>query len=733
MIVPMKHISLFILKKDERRIMKTLQRAGAVELSAAAAELQAEKEQAEKDRVTAPAASDRTQAASSAEGFDKETLAKESSEFVLAAEQELAALSAGERISDDGQPKNRKKAPEKSAAKIEAEESARNIAAAQQEFLRVGEQELAARENDVQRIKGALSALVAYIPKEGVAKKLAADPECGEEELIAAIPDALAVCDSIDEIKKETAALKNEKERLTSAIAQLKPFTELTIPAEDIASTKSADFITGLISASELEKLREAGVAFDAFGSEGKVPIVVAVPRKSPEETEAILKKAGFVQKVLPDMAGTASENKAKLEKELEENAGRLSELRAELADIAQDTSALKRGYDGALIEQQRAKARCDLFATRETVLLTGWVRSDMADDLEATLNSELEVMSLELRDPYDEEQPPTYCKNNKFFAPFEVVTNMYSPPDPRGYDPTTVMAPFYLLFFGLMMGDTGYGLLMTLFATVFYKLKKPRGSVGQICQILIWGGISTMIFGLLAGTCFGMNWYDIFGPSFPFPLLDPMKDQMTALIVYCALGFGQIIAGMIVSIVLHLKRGDWQTALFDIGSWLLIFTGAALALLLKAPAKYVGFALLGSGLILLVGFGGRAKKGVGRVIGGLGKLYDITGFLSDVLSYSRVFALGLATGAMGSAFNLVANIAKDMLKGIPVVGGVVSFIVAAILLAVLHVFCMAINALGAFIHCARLQFIEYYNRFYTPGGRLFAPLGMYTKHNRIK
>ena len=163
------------------------------------------------------------------------------------------------------------------------------------------------------------------------------------------------------------------------------------------------------------------------------------------------------------------------------------------------------------------------------------------------------------------------------------------------------------------------------------------------------------------------------------------------------------------------------------------LLQGAAAALLVKSPAKYAGFGLIGLGLLLLIVFGGRAKKGFGRVLGGFGKLYDITGFLSDVLSYSRVFALGLATGAMGSAFNLVVGIAKDALKGIPVVGGVVSFIVSAILLAVLHLFCVAINALGAFIHCARLQFIEYYNRFYTPGGKLFAPLGMYTKHNRIK
>ena len=164
-----------------------------------------------------------------------------------------------------------------------------------------------------------------------------------------------------------------------------------------------------------------------------------------------------------------------------------------------------------------------------------------------------------------------------------------------------------------------------------------------------------------------------------------------------------------------------------------MIFAGAALIFLTQAPVKYVGIGLAALGLLLLIVFGGRAKKGIGRVIGGFGKLYDITGFLSDVLSYSRVFALGLATGAMGSAFNLVAGIARDMLGGIPVVGGVISFIVAGLLLAVLHLFSIAMNALGAFIHCARLQFIEYYNRFYTPGGKLFKPLGINTKYNNVK
>lgn len=703
MIVPMKHISLFVLKRDEQRIMKALQRAGAVQLSTAAELVAAEAE----EKAEAEAAN---------------TAAEPSA---LPADIELAEEAAEGQITE---------AAAKTEAKVRSEDR-RPVAdpEAYTGFLRSCEEELAQKQLSVQRIKSALGALASYAPKEGMSAKLAPDPEFDEEELTGSIAPSLEVCERLDELTHELAVIRQEREKHQSAIKQLKPFAAMDIKAEDIVSTKNADFLTGLISAAELPALAEAGVAFDAFGVDGKVPIIVAVPKSAPEETEALLKKTGFQEKILPEITGTPAENIASLTAKSEELDKRQAEAKQRMQQLGDSTELLKKGFDGAMIEQQRAKARCDLFATRETVLLTGWVRSDEESKLRETVENTLDVYYLDLRDPYDDEQPPTYCKNSKFFAPFETITNMYSPPDPRGFDPTVVMTPFYLLFFGLMMGDTGYGILMSVAAALFYKIKKPRGGVGNICQILIWGGISTAIFGLLAGTCFGMNWYDIFGPNFPFPLLDPMKDQMTALIVYCGLGFGQIIAGMIVSIVLHLKQGDWQTALYDIGSWLMIFAGAALALLLKAPAKYAGFGLLGLGLILLVGFGGRAKKGVGRVIGGLGKLYDITGFLSDVLSYSRVFALGLATGAMGSAFNLVANIAKDMLKGIPVVGGVVSFVVAAVLLVVLHVFCVAINALGAFIHCARLQFIEYYNRFYTPGGHLFAPLGMYTKHNRIK
>ncbi|MCR5808297.1 MAG: V-type ATP synthase subunit I [Clostridiales bacterium] len=650
MIVPMKHISLFALKKDERRIMKALQKNGVIQLS--------EADGANGDAELSPALS-------SASGL----------------------------------------------------------------FKTGCEAELAKKQGEVTKLKSAISRLGAFMPKAGM---LEAAPERSEDELVLAVPEALKTAERLDEIQKDISHNKSEKERKQALIKSLAPFAAVTIPLSDIKPTRTADFLLGTAKAEKLDMLREEGVSFDSFGDAGKAAVLAAVPKEASEETLAALRAAGFEEAQLPAINGLPAEETERLRREIAEADKNTEELSRELAKLGEKAETLKMGMDGALIEEARARARCELFATRETFLLTGWARSDEADKLESAIAEATEVYCLETRDPYDDEQPPTYCKNNKFFAPFEFITNMYSPPDPRGFDPTVVMAPFYLLFFGLMMGDTGYGLIITLGALLMLKLKKPKGGTEQVCRILVWGGISTMICGLLTGTFFGMNWRDLFGQGFPFPLIDPMVDQMTALVLYCGLGFFQIIAGMVVSMVLHFSKGDWQTAVFDIGSWLMIFAGIALMILGKGSVKYAGYGLIGVGLLLIIVFGGRNKKGIGRVTGGLGKLYDITGFFSDVLSYARVFALGLATGVMGSVFNMISSMVHGALKGVPVVGPVIGFIVAAILLAVLHLFCVGINALGAFIHCARLQFIEYYNRFYTPGGRLYKPLSPDTKYNKV-
>lgn len=647
MIVPMKHMTLFALKTDERRIMRAIQDASALQIE-------------------------------SAEDIGK---------LVKEGDSEAAS------------------------------------------FTRVCENELNGCEEKVSRIKSAIAKLSSSIEGGGM---LTPEPVVSKDELVGSVDPAISLCNKLDGLMRDLVACKTERDKRLALIGQIKPFSSMDVAVEDIRSTRHTEVSVGIINADKLHVLDDADVAYQAFGSEGKIPVIIVLPKVTYEQSVDALKASGFSETSLPQISGTPKENIMRLERECKGLTAEYERIDEQIKALGAEGDVLKKGYDGALIERDRFKARVELFATRKIFILTGWVRSDETNKLIDAIRSVTDVCHIDIRDPLDEEQPPTAVKNNKFLAPFEFVTNMYSPPDPRGYDPTAVMAPFYLLFFGLMMGDTGYGIVITLLSLLMLKIKKPRKGIGQICRILVWGGLSTAVCGLLTGTFFGMGWKELFGDGFMFPLLDPMIDQLEALILYCGLGFAQIIAGMIVSIVLHLKKGDWQTSLFDIGSWLMIFAGAGLAFVLKGGLTYVAYGLVAIGLVLIIVFGGRAKKGFGRVTGGLGKLYDITGFFSDVLSYARVFALGLATGVMGSVFNMIGAMIDSAFAGIPLVGPIIGFIVAGALLVVLHLFCIAINALGAFIHCARLQFIEYYNRFYTPGGKLFSPLGLYTKHNKV-
>lgn len=683
MIVPMKHITLFALKRDEKPIMKALQDAGVVQIE-------------RYDRPDADAA-------------------------LTSDAQSTAAKSKASGASQIYDTSNTANASHTSDAAFLSEES---------EFRRLCEKELSDRDADVSRVKTAISKLSSYMEKPSFIAPL---PETDEATLASSVAGALEVAGQLEALTLEISRCKTEKQKHKATIAQLAPFADMDVAIESIRSTRHVGMVTGTIRAERISMLDEAGVAYQSFGDANNRPLIVAVPKSNAAEVNDALKACGFAECTLPALCGTPSANIFQSEQKITALDEDMAGLHSKIEKLGENAELLKRGFDGAVIERDRARARLELFATRETFSLTGWVRSDEVEKLRSAVDAATDVSYIDLRDPYDEEKPPTALKNSKFFAPFTFVTDMYSPPDPRGFDPTVVMAPFYLLFFGLMMSDTGYGAVITILCALALKIKKPSGGFEKICRILVWGGISTMVCGLLAGTCFGMSWHDIFGEAFPFPLLDSMKDPMIAMVIYCGLGFGQIVTGMIVSIVLHLKKGDWQTALFDIGSWLMIFAGIGLVFVLKGGAVYAAYALIGIGLIMIIGFGGRAKKGFGRVTGGLGKLYDITGFFSDVLSYARVFALGLATGVMGSVFNMIGSMINSAFAGIPVIGAVLGFIVAGALLVVLHMFCIAINALGAFIHCARLQFIEYYNRFYTPGGKNFAPLDVKTKHNRIR
>ena len=278
-----------------------------------------------------------------------------------------------------------------------------------------------------------------------------------------------------------------------------------------------------------------------------------------------------------------------------------------------------------------------------------------------------------------------------------------------------------------MMLSDFGYGMLLFIGGLLFTRFLKPKGDTAKLVKVITYGGLSTMLCAPFIGTFFGVEWNDLFNTTV-FPLLfDPMTDVMQMMLLSCGLGIVHMYTGIIVKMYMCFRDGDAQSAIFDQLSWMLLLTG--LILLFAAPAiKTVSLVLiaLGGGMLLL--FSGRSiKNPVMRLGKGLSALYNITGYLSDILSYVRIFALGLVSGAMGMVFNLIGGMVYDALGGLGIIGIVIGFILAAALLIALHMFSLFINTLGAFAHTARLQFIEFFGKFYEADGVKFKPLAMNT------
>ena len=495
-----------------------------------------------------------------------------------------------------------------------------------------------------------------------------------------------------------------------------------------------------MIASSDVEKLAsiEATAEYQLFNEGLMRTCVVACPVDEAKSVANFLKSLDWTDYVFPKMTGTPAEAMEELSEKNRTLSAKKNELETALSDSATGQDTLIEGaYDAAVIERDRAFAAADLFRSPATFQLEGWFPTDKEAAVTKAVSSVTDAYYLDVRDPDESEIPPSFVENNAFVSPFEQVTNLYSRPDPNGIDATPYMTPFYVLLFGLMLSDTGYGLALAILTAVFIKIKKPTGMSGGFARVLFWGGISTIVWGALVGTIFGMDFDALLGTNNIFPLfVDPMSNPIGMLILCFGLGVLHILFGVVLKMKLSFSRGDWQSAIFDSLSWILIILGLIIFAVpsavqgIHAVVGTVGLAMAGLGALMILLFKGRANKNpVMRTLSGLGELYQVTGYLSDILSYARLFALGIATGVIASVFNELCK----MLMGSPIlVLRILGIIVASALLVALHGFNIAINTLGAFVHCARLQYVEFYGKFYEPGGRAFRPLSYQTRHIRV-
>ena len=435
------------------------------------------------------------------------------------------------------------------------------------------------------------------------------------------------------------------------------------------------------------------------------------------ERALSALRDLGFSTVSFRGMTGTAKENDKTLTENLVALEKERQEIEQRIAGLGGKRETLLEASDRAAIALRREEAKSRLVGTDKVFLLEGWLPADRCAALEKAL--EPFTCAIETREPTEDEYPqvPVQLKNNKLTRPLNMVTEMYSLPAYGTLDPNPLMAPFFILFYGIMMADMGYGLLMMIASVIISKKYRPKGTSGELFSLLGLCGISTFIMGALTGGFFGDFLTQLVaivspGTVFALPkLFDPLDDLTMILIGSMALGMVQIVTGMAISLIEKCKRKKFLDAFFEEITWWIVFIGIALLALGKGAAVlYVGCALVLLGPIV-------QGKGWGRLTGVFGSLYNhVTGYFGDILSYTRLMALMLAGSVIAQVFN--------MLAAMP--GNVIAFIIISMLGNAMN---FGLNLLGCYVHDLRLQCLEFFNKFYVDGGKPFRPMTLDTEY----
>ena len=445
--------------------------------------------------------------------------------------------------------------------------------------------------------------------------------------------------------------------------------------------------------------------------------LLIACHKSVKEQALSALRELGFSTVSFRGLCGTAEENDKKLEAALAALESERREIERRVERFGGNRETLLEASDRAAILLRREEAKSRLIETDKVFLLEGWLPADRCTALEKAL--EPFTCAVETREPAEDEYPqvPVQLRNNKLTRPLNMVTEMYSLPAYGTLDPNPLMAPFFILFYGIMMADMGYGILMMIASVVIGKKYRPKGTSGELFSLLGLCGLSTFIVGAMTGGFFGDFLTQLVaivspGTVFTLPkLFDPLDDLTMILIGSMALGLVQIITGMAISLIEKCKRKKFLDAFFEEITWWIVFLGIALAVLKKGTAVlYLGCALVLLGPIV-------QGKGWGKLTGVFGSIYNhVTGYFGDILSYTRLMALMLAGSVIAQVFN--------MLAAMP--GNVVAFLIISMLGNAMN---FGLNLLGCYVHDLRLQCLEFFNKFYVDGGKPFRPMTLDTEY----
>ena len=531
------------------------------------------------------------------------------------------------------------------------------------------------------------------------------------------------VIQKIKQFSDEINTLKTRKHRLKNKLLQLEPYEKFDAPLESICDNRYTTCLLGTIPTESEEAFQhiykeyQESAYFEKIDEhKGLVSIYVVLHQQADEKLTGELKYIGFSEAYIKDLYGTPRDLIFDYESELKTLREEAREYDNKGKKFIGDQPLLKTVED--YLTNEIARERCieKLGETGVTFMLEGWIVADDQDRIESSILQAAPESYIDFREPAKGEIPPSAFVNKKIVAPFEAVTNMYSVPSSKEIDPNFLMSIFYFIIFGMMIADFAYGIILTLGALLVLKLKKPTGMFRKITTVIMICGISTALWGLFFGTIFSIDGI----PS----IINPLEDAMSMLILCLGVGVLHLLFGLGIGAYTNIKNGKIKDAIFDHISWMMVLIGGIL-IAVGGTAATVGPYLAIAGVVILVFTQGRHKKGIlGKAVGGLASIYNVTGYVSDILSYCRIFGMGLATTVIAMVFNTIASL---------FMGSAVGYIIGILVLTVGHVFNIAVNTLGAFVHTARLQYIEFFSKFYEGGGHAFMPLGIRTKNYRLE
>ncbi|MBU0580113.1 MAG: hypothetical protein KKA19_02960, partial [Candidatus Margulisbacteria bacterium] len=457
-----------------------------------------------------------------------------------------------------------------------------------------------------------------------------------------------------------------------------------------------------------------------------------------PEQENEVREKLSshnFVEVFIPQTKIPFSVQLVKLQKELKRIEEKINVFKEKLKKFfITEKEVLATWADYLKNEEKVTLWSTNLMKTKKVALIEGWIMRTRFAELQDALKQfaqEVEITEA----PHSEGDEPPVVLDNSIISPFEAVTTVYGMPNNSEFDPTPLLAIFFALFFGICLSDFGYGLLLVLLSrSLLAKYKQQLTRYGkQLLTLTSYCGFSTMFIGILTGSYFGINLDKLaFTPLKSFLLslkiTDPMVSPLPLLIFSFILGIIQIYTGLWIRFLIDLRQKGRKEAFLQSGIWVYFVTGligwgvffkvTQLALLFKTISL--------TGMIgLIITQGRHHQNPIMRLGSGLLSLYRLSGFVGDILSYSRLFALGLVTSVLSVVINLLAS----MTGGIPFIGG----IIMVLLLVGGHIFNFLINILGAFVHSARLQYVEYFSKFFEGGGRFFKPFTWRTRYIKIE